>query len=233
MSRPLWHDLLTTDPETAAAFYAELLGWQVETMGEGYRVASIEGRRALGIVGMGEGAEPHWLVNIAVEDVATATRRLAFLQGQVLVEPESEAEPAIVSDPAGSVFALLEAEPLPAEPAPVGGIAWHELVAPRADLGARVYKTLMGWTAGEPVSLPNGRVIVLSADAPVAGLREGLDDLTPSWVPFFRVSDLDAVHTAAVDAGATSIAHHLDIPGPDATGAILRDPTGALFGLLA
>ena len=46
---PYWQDLVTTQPQKAAYFYAKLLGWEVSN--DAYRVARKEGLPVAGIVG--------------------------------------------------------------------------------------------------------------------------------------------------------------------------------------
>lgn len=235
-SRPVWLDLLTDDVDAAVAFYAAVFGWTWETKGA-YRVARMGDRLVAGMSPFAaEEASPHWLVQIAVDDAAAASKRLQFLQGDVLLESDEPGAPAIVMDPQGAVFALLTAElseQVAPEDTPIGAVAWHELLAPRADLGARIYKTLLDWKPAEPVYGPDGQVVVMRARRkPVAGLREGVDDELPCWIPYVRVTSLAEAVVAGEAAGARVLAPALDLPGIEARGAILADPRGARFGML-
>jgi predicted enzyme related to lactoylglutathione lyase len=232
-SRPVWHDLLTDDPEASEAFYTAVFGWSWEAR-EGYRVAKVGDQLVAGLSPFdAEGAAPHWLVHMAVDDAQTSARRLQFLQGEVLLDPEQPGDPAIVVDPQGAVFAMLAAEPAEIDDPPVGTFAWHELLAPRADLGARIYKTLLDWKPASPVYGPGGQVVVMkSRRKPVAALREGLDDDVSTWVPFVRVASLAEAVAGGETAGARVLAAALDLPGIEARGAIFADPRGAPVGVL-
>ena len=65
--RFVWHDLMTNDPATSLAFYAELFGWEtrgVEMGGMGsYTFFNAGGRENGGMVAMdpAQGIPSHWL----------------------------------------------------------------------------------------------------------------------------------------------------------------------------
>lgn len=233
--RFVWHDLVTTDPEAAAAFYGGVLGWTWERPGDGaWRVAHAGDHRVAGLLPIGEGASPHWLCHVAVDDPAQVCRRLAFLQGQVLLPPDAETGgTAVAADPAGAVFGIVGGEAVGDE-SPPGAVAHHELLGPRPDLGARVYRTLLGWTAGPPVRIGTGDRISLSAGGrPVATLSAwpSSDAVPPQWVPYVRCADLAGAVARARAAGATLLDPDHALPGQGAA-ALLSDPQGAVFGLL-
>jgi predicted enzyme related to lactoylglutathione lyase len=90
-----WNELLTRDPDAAAEFYAELLGWTYQVMDLGeqgiYQVCMVGGRPNGGIMAMPEAVPdhvpPHWDVYFTVEDVDTAAARATGLGGQIVVPP--------------------------------------------------------------------------------------------------------------------------------------------------
>jgi hypothetical protein len=76
---PCWVDLSTADIEASAAFYGDLLGWQVperENSAEmgGYRRAELDGDDVAGMVPLQQEGQPQvWGTYISVEDAeATA-----------------------------------------------------------------------------------------------------------------------------------------------------------------
>ncbi len=111
-----WHELATTDHESAFDFYTELFGWQkTEAMDMGemgiYQMYSC-GASPLG--GMFNKpaempAPPHWLHYIMVEDVNAAVEKVKQLGGQVLNGPMEVPGGDFIAqcmDPQGAAFAL-------------------------------------------------------------------------------------------------------------------------------
>ncbi len=114
----IWSSLITSDPETAAAFYQKLFDYDVFELpaSEGaehlllacdnYARASVNTLRA-----KGPKAHPHWLNYIRVEDAVKMTAKVVALGGRVLVEPRIDrhgGKVAVVADPLGAPFGLLE-----------------------------------------------------------------------------------------------------------------------------
>lgn len=113
----VWADLSTTDPEQAAAFFADLLGWTVEAMTGAempYWQVSVAGTPEAGIMpmppGVPEGVPPNWLPYFAVADVRSAVERAVALGGTVEAPPMEAAGVtfAVLSDPAGGTFSIME-----------------------------------------------------------------------------------------------------------------------------
>jgi uncharacterized protein len=111
-----WTELQTPDVDTAAAFYAKVVGWEAQRFEEmDYTVFNNEGT---GIAGATkppmEGIPPNWLVVFAVEDT-DATVDIAKKSGAtVFAEPmdiEGVGRFALLADPQGAVFAVLKNAP--------------------------------------------------------------------------------------------------------------------------
>ncbi len=89
-----WNELQTRDPETAATFYADLFGWEMEPVeAEGtlaYVTIGNAGSANGGIMPMTEqhgDAPPHWLAYFTVPSCEGALARVLELGGAVLVRP--------------------------------------------------------------------------------------------------------------------------------------------------
>jgi predicted enzyme related to lactoylglutathione lyase len=117
LGRISWHELATSDLESASEFYADLFGWATQEdmdMGDGwmYRIYGQPGSFPLG--GMfTKTAEmpgpPMWLYYISVPSVADAVERIRHLGGQVLNGPMDVPGGDTIAqcmDPQGAVFAL-------------------------------------------------------------------------------------------------------------------------------
>ena len=116
-----WHELATTDPEAAFAFYAELFGWEKRNsfdMGEmgSYQIYGREGRDLGGIFHKPKEmpGPPSWLHYARVLDVKAAAETVKAAGGQVMNGPmEVPGGSWIVQgmDPQGGMFALHHTAP--------------------------------------------------------------------------------------------------------------------------
>ncbi len=114
----IWTSLITTDPDTDAAFYQKLFGYDVFELpaSEGAQhllLASVNYARASvnTLPANRPNAHPHWLNFVRVEDTVKITAKVVALGGRVLVEPRIDRQGgkvAVVADPSGAPFGLLE-----------------------------------------------------------------------------------------------------------------------------
>ena len=113
MTNPVLHwQMLSADPEAAAAFYSALFGWQVSSAnGLGYRsVAAEEGGIGGGIWPAPPGAPEMVQLYVQVPDIDAALARIEELGGRTLlprqVLPDGDAM-ALALDPLGRSFGLM------------------------------------------------------------------------------------------------------------------------------
>ena len=114
-----WNDLTTRDPEKAASFYTELLGWGVQPLDAGpmpYWQVTIDGQGEAGIMPMPEmlpaEVPAFWMPYFGTTDIATSFAKATALGATVLREPTEVTGMlwfAVLADPAGATFALLQA----------------------------------------------------------------------------------------------------------------------------
>lgn len=114
-----WNDLTTRDPEKAADFYRTLMGWDITPMDAGptpYWQVTIDGEGEGGIMPMPDTMAPEvpafWLPYFGTTDAAASVAKARELGAGVMVEPTQVADMlifAVVTDPAGATFALLQA----------------------------------------------------------------------------------------------------------------------------
>jgi predicted enzyme related to lactoylglutathione lyase len=112
-----WADLNTPDPEKAAKFYGDWLGWTYETGKDGYRhIVNGKGHEDMigGIPGQMHappGTPAHWMAYFAVTDCKATAAKAAQLGAKTLMPPELMPEVgtiAVLADPQGAVFALFQ-----------------------------------------------------------------------------------------------------------------------------
>jgi predicted enzyme related to lactoylglutathione lyase len=114
----IWSSLMTSDPDTDAAFYQNLFDYEVfETPApdgaEHLTLATENYARASAnpLPANKPNVHPHWLNYVRVEDTVKTTEKLVALGGRVLVAPRVDrhgGKVAVVADPSGAPFGLLE-----------------------------------------------------------------------------------------------------------------------------
>jgi predicted enzyme related to lactoylglutathione lyase len=115
-----WNELDTRDIPAAKSFYPEVFGWQPNDMemdGSAYTEWKLGDRSVAGMMPMPEMVPPevpaNWLVYFAVTDCDAAVAKATDLGATALV-PATDIMPgrfAVLSDPAGAVFAIIKTNP--------------------------------------------------------------------------------------------------------------------------
>ena len=118
-----WNELATRDIDRAREFYGQLLGWQFTEQKQDrpttYLLCQMDGVDKAGMLQMNEqwgDIPPVWIVYFAVADAHAATARFTELSGTIRVPPfpSPVGTIAVVSDPQGAVFSLLDRSTRPA-----------------------------------------------------------------------------------------------------------------------
>ncbi len=114
----IWSSLITSDPDTDAAFYQSLFGYEVFDLTNEDRAQhlilgseNIARASANALPANKPNMHPHWLNYVRVEDVVKTAARVVALGGRMLVEPRLDRQGgkvAVVADPLGAPFGLLE-----------------------------------------------------------------------------------------------------------------------------
>jgi predicted enzyme related to lactoylglutathione lyase len=107
-----WSELHTTDPRAAVEFYAEVIGYRHEAMGE-YRVLSSAGAGRAGVTGL-DGGTPYWLPYVMTEDVDATLARVVPAGGRVATRATDIpgiGRYGVLHDPAGAALAVMK--PIP------------------------------------------------------------------------------------------------------------------------
>ncbi len=114
----IWSSLITTNPDTAAAFYQTLFDYEIFELpakpgmqhlmfaSDNYARASANSLPSDKAI-----TPPHWLNYVRVDDTAAMTSKVIALGGKVLVEPRMDrhgGKVAVVADPSGAPFGLME-----------------------------------------------------------------------------------------------------------------------------
>jgi predicted enzyme related to lactoylglutathione lyase len=239
VGRFVWHDCMTGDVDRAKAFYGDLLGWHIEVWKPGemdYPMISSGGAMHGGFGPAPEGAPPHWLGHVQVEDLEATLERVRANGGTVLAGPFEVPEVgrmAPVADPQGAVLSVFQ--PAGEIPPSEGVFVWDELVVDDVDAAKAYYSAVLGWTTGEMEGAFGTYTMVRGASGTdAAGILPRPPNMPAGgpafWLAYLGTADVDATAARATELGGTVMAEPFDIPGVGRI-AILADPTGAAFGL--
>jgi predicted enzyme related to lactoylglutathione lyase len=254
---PCWVDTTQPDPDTGAAFYAELFGWELEdTMPAGspgkYYMARIRGEDVAAVSSQPEGmsAPAAWNTYVRVEDADETAAKVRAAGGAVLTEPfdiGDSGRMAIFSDPAGAAFCVWQAKEhrgaaIVNEP---GSLNFNDLHTTDLEGAQAFYGAVFGWEIihdsmwalpgyGEFLEqrTPGMRKNMAEMGAPdrfeeVVASVSLTPDAAPHWGVTFAVDDADAVAAKAAELGGTVVVPPVDAPWVRMT--ILSDPQGATF----
>jgi len=246
----MWYDLVTTDPEAAAAFYHAVTGVTAQPpQGDrGYRVLT------LGEIGIGGvmplspemqdgGMQPVWLGYVGVEDVDAAAARLQQEGGTLQRPPETVpgiVRFAVVSDPQGAGFLLLRGlstEAFQRPPVTASGrVAWNELHAVDGNTALDFYTRLFGWQKvwdHDMGSMGTYRLFNTGEGEPVGGVMTKMAPVpVPFWLFYFQVEAIDAALDRVKAQGGEVLNGPHEVPGGSWTAQCV-DPQGAMFALVS
>ena len=237
--RPLgsivWHDLMTTDADSARRFYAALLGWRIDESGLIHagepHIARIQPARP--------GESARWIPYLEVDDPDSLAEQAAAA-GATITVPGTDIPGvgrfAELEDPEGAAFRLWRARPDPTVPPAPGRVWWNQLIARDPAAARDFYAAAIGWTPLDQTSAETGPyTIFLDGEAAVAGIYpvpipDGAN-ARPHWQPFFWVDDCRAAVARAIELGGVQYQQPTFAAGVG-TLAVIGDPDGADFLLI-
>ncbi len=243
---PCWVDLMTSDPDSARAFYSDLFGWQLQVgppESGYYTQAQLRGKPVAGI-----GGEPKpdempvaWTTYMATDDADATVKRILDNGGTITMAPMDvmdQGRMAIAIDPTGAVFGLWQAgmhlgAAVVNEP---GAVCWNELGTRDLDAARRFYSAVFGYEWEDVDTGPEGPPYATFAvdGRPVGGAYRIPDqapaELPPYWMVDFAVTDADATVARAQELGARVTMPATDTPY--GRFASLIDPQGGAFSVI-
>jgi hypothetical protein len=155
------------------------------------------------------------------------------LAGTNVGAPPEVAETCLIADPRGAILALVTLDSgFEVPPEAVGAPGWFELLT--SDVAeAAAFHGELGWQVGELEQRPGeGAAAAFGADGVALGLIRQLPPgapMSPLWVPFLRVPDLDRALGRVRSLGGFHFDDAAAVPG--GRRAIVIEPSGALVGL--
>jgi predicted enzyme related to lactoylglutathione lyase len=246
--RFVWHELMTHDPDAAIAFYTKVVGWTITPWADdpSYRQwTAPRGRTVGGVMRLPPeaeqlGAPPQWLFYLGVADADDTVGAALERRGKVVngpVEMTGIGKFAVLNDPQGAVFAILQA---PAQarrrqaPPTPGDFSWHELMTRDREAAWDFYHALFGWEKTGSMDMGNGRRYQMFGwnGISVGGMFTQTPDMPspPNWVCYAMVPNADAAARRVQASGGQVLKGPMDVPGGDRI-AICLDPHGAAFAV--
>jgi len=246
----VWHDLLTNTPEESRKFYGELFGWEFETPGidlgfggeSSYMLIRHNGDLIGGMIDANALKKKNnisqWMTMMSVDDIDAASSSIAGTGGKVLTPPtelKSRGKLAIVEDPTGAIFALIETkEGDPADREPThNNFFWDELWTSDVEQASNFYHHVVGYDGeDQPIESSGSAYHVLKTDdKPRAGIMSNpFEGERPVWVNYIRVENPETI-TARVESLGGQIL--VDTQPRDIGGkvAFIAGPSGAGIAL--
>ncbi|MGH8199348.1 MAG: VOC family protein [Steroidobacteraceae bacterium] len=239
--RFVWHELMTTDPQAAGAFYSKVLPWKTQPSGMPDYTLWVSGKTQTGgLMAQPEsarqsGAPPSWLVYIGTPDVDATAAAAERLGGKVLKSPgdiPGVGRFAVLADPQGAAFAVFKPGAPPAN-APGNDFSWHELATSDHQAALTFYSELFGWSRGPAHDMGPGGIyqLIEHGGAQIGGAYKLMDASKPShWLTYIRVKSVDKAAAAAKGAGGRVTQEPMEVPGGSRIAHIL-DPQGGAFAV--
>jgi uncharacterized protein len=236
---PSWVDLTTPDLQDALRFYGGLFGWDFEDAGEQaghYHQALLRGKRVAGIGPNPPESPPmaFWSTYFSGSDVDAHAKAITDAGGTVSFGPMDvmdQGRMVVGQDPAGAMFGVWEPRAhagaqLVNEHA---AFSWNELIGRDAEGSARFYGSIFGLTFED---LPDADYKLARVDGDVVAGVSGMGgELPPHWLTYFMHDEVDAGFDRARELCGELVGEIVD--SPFGRYARVRDPLGAVFGLIS
>ena len=242
----VWHQLMTRDVPGAKKFYSKLIGWKMQPWppDPNYTVCHAEVGPAAGIMAipadMPAQAPAHWLQYIGTRDVDGTAEAAVRAGGTVMKAPgdlPGAGRYAVLKDPQGAMFAILDPEnarPEPQGAPPIGTFSWHELATSDNEAAFAFYSQLFGWNAITRMDMGEiGTYLIFGWNGQQRGgmyITPANKPMPPNWLPYASVPSADAGFALAKSTGAKELMAPMEVPGGSRIAAIM-DPTGAPFAI--
>jgi predicted enzyme related to lactoylglutathione lyase len=250
-------ELLSTDLGRAVPFLTGLLDLEVVAEEEPAPSLSLAPRGledlviGLAALAAGQDIASHWVAHVAVASPREVAALAADAGGAVHMSPDTVrevpealagsgvgappevAETCLIGDPRGAILALVTLDSgFEVAPEAPGAPGWFELLT--SDVAEAVaFHAELGWGFGALERRPGeGLAAVFGVGGVTLGLIRELPPgapMSPLWVPFLRVPDLDRALGRVRSLGGFHFEDAADVPG--GRRAIVIEPSGALVGL--
>jgi predicted enzyme related to lactoylglutathione lyase len=241
----VWHQLMTRDVPGAKDFYSRLVGWKTMPwpLDPAYTVCHAEVGPVAGIMqipsDLPSEVPSHWLQYIGTRDVDSTAQAAVRAGGSIVKGPsdmQGAGRYAVLKDPQGAIFAIIDPENAKPEPAgpPLGAFSWHELATSDNEAAFAFYSGLFGWDAMERMDMgPVGVYLIFGEKGMQRGgiyIKPAENPGPPSWLPYVHVPNADEGYAVALSKGAKGTVPPMDVPKGGRIANVI-DPAGASFAV--
>lgn len=252
----IWYELMTSDAGAAARFYGDVVGWRIDrqpainAQGRDYRmITRSDGGSAGGVLQLTPemqvgGARPLWLGYLYTPDVDAASKAIEEDGGVIQMRMDLPVgQIAMVTDPMGTPFYIMNPVPPPGEPDAVSDVFdpvkpqhvnWNELITPNLARAKVFYEKHFGFRFDE--AMPMGELgdywfIDHGGIRPGAMMQQPRDSPLATWLFYFGVPSLTAAQRAITQGGGAVVIEAQEVPG-GCWALAATDPQGAPFGVV-
>jgi predicted enzyme related to lactoylglutathione lyase len=247
LGRPVWYELMTTNPAAAETFYRKVIGWTSAPFDQSPNPYTTFKRSGdVGVAGLmqtpqGMNMPPFWSMYIAVPDLDKAAAHVKQLGGSELsgvIDVPTVGRMQMLKDPQGAAFYIIQPAPReerPEAPPQVGEASWHELMTTDAEAAMKFYSEVFGWQPSEAMDMGEmGKYQMFNRPIGMIGGMMNkppqLASVPPNWAIYFLVDDLDAAVQRIIENGGKILNGPMEVPGGDRI-VNAMDPQGAAFSL--
>lgn len=231
----VWHELLTTDLQRAGDFYSQLFGWQIESVGQGYALATLNGHPIAGLAEKRDAGENAlWLSFLSVTDVDATAAKISAAGGKIHLPATNLPERgrvAVVADTQGVVFGLMRGssgDPLPGK-AGLGDWLWREVWSQDAGATEKFYADALDMQlAHAEIAGADYRYFEFDGKPRIGLIDDPEIGVADAWMVYVRVADPKATAEQAKALGGSVLL----APDPEVRGdsvAVIADPTGGVL----
>ena len=250
----IWYELMTTDTDSAKAFYDAVVGWDISEGAAEYQGYRMIGRKDGGFAGgilpltdemQQHGARPIWLGYVNVSDTDEAIAEIEQAGGTKIMGPmdiPNVGRIAMVTDPQGAPFYVMKPIPPAGQekqasdvfsPDAEQRVGWNELSTSDPVAARKFYGDRFGWGTEEYMDMGEmGEYRFIEQDGTRIGALCGvMQGQQPKWRYYFRVPSISAAKDVAEQKGGTVHMGPHQVPTGDYI-IIGTDPQGAEFALV-
>ena len=253
----IWYELMTPDPDGAAAFYGSVIGWQVAghsdpaAGGTDYRmIVRDDGGMAGGMLKLDAqmvagGASPCWMPYLYTPDVDAAVGAIEAEGGKVQM-PATDlpvGRIAMVADPQGVPIYLMSPTPAPGQSDATSDVfderamqrvRWNELASPDQAGSMKFYAEHFGFAFNDKMPMGEmGDYCFISHHGKTLGaiMQRQDEQQRAMWQVYFGVPSIVAAKDRIEASGGQVLMGPHEVPGGEWI-VVAVDPQGAGFGLV-
>lgn len=184
------------------------------------------------------GVPPNWILYVAVASADESTAKAKSLGGTVVMGPfdvMGMGRMSVLQDPTGAHFCIWQAMSQPGigiADVP-GTLCWADLSTPDVERASAFYSSLFGWQIVKDEKDPSGYLHIKNGEAFIGGIpptKHRQAGVPPHWLPYFMVSDVDAVAETAKQGGANLCMPPTSMENVGRM-SVMFDPQGAAFAI--